>query len=282
MSDEVPTRDPRRRRVLRDIAGHRCRQRPAARGSDDPDRRALIRARRARDTELSSARPSSDRVAGDDASGGPRDPEPGSPSRSRRSRAPSARSSGSRSRRCSLSARAYRGLPRTADRDVPLTRADRRCRSQRSRVQFDRDHTTVLHAVRAVSSPLCGPTPRWLTPSTVHESSSVHTSRHHCRLLNVPPTVHPSRPPDETAAGEAMTVSSPQPSTTLNTSESDRKMQDVSMKLSTFTRKTPHRPPARRAGPFRRRSTLPSLGGIQLDAAGSSPRRCAPPTWSSG
>ena len=64
-----------------------------------------------------------------------------------------------------------------------------------------------------------------------------------------------------------MNVSSPQASTTLNTSESDRKMQDVSMKLS-ISRENLFAGLQIVSRAVSTRSTLPSLGGIQLDAAG--------------
>ncbi len=66
--------------------------------------------------------------------------------------------------------------------------------------QFDRDHTTILHAIRAVSSTRLEPTPRQLTLSTEPVNSSVRTrAGHRCRLLTVPSTVHHNRrPPTET------------------------------------------------------------------------------------
>ena len=75
--------------------------------------------------------------------------------RSPRSREPSARSSGSRSRRLLSPSRALRGLPRAAARDVPLARADHLSLAEIAR-QFDRDHTTILHAVRVVSARAAG------------------------------------------------------------------------------------------------------------------------------
>jgi DNA polymerase-3 subunit beta len=62
-----------------------------------------------------------------------------------------------------------------------------------------------------------------------------------------------------------MTVSSPQPSTTPDTSDSDRKMQDSSMKLS-LSRDNLASALQIVSRAVSTRATLPSLGGIQLEA----------------
>jgi DNA polymerase-3 subunit beta len=64
-----------------------------------------------------------------------------------------------------------------------------------------------------------------------------------------------------------MNIRSPQPSTTLNTSESDRKMQHSPMKLS-LSRDILLSALQIVGRAVSTRSTLPSLGGVQLEAAG--------------
>src|SRR4051795_11400500 len=66
-----------------------------------------------------------------------------------------------------------------------------------------------------------------------------------------------------------MNLGSPQPSTTLNTSEPDRKMHGEAMKLS-LSRENLLSGLQIVSRAVSTRSTLPSLGGIQLTAAGSS------------
>ena len=131
-----------------------------------------------------------------------------------------------------------------------VTRADRHV-ARRDRASASTATTPRSSTPSARSPPAPQATPSSLTPSTGHESSSVHTSQARCASSQ-----HATRPSTDpvhrrNSTGEAMNPGSPQPSTTLNTSEPDRKMQGASMKLSRFPRKPPGRSADRRAAPFR-------------------------------
>ena len=135
--------------------------------------------------------------------------------------------------------------------------------------EFNRDHTTVLHAIRTVAARL---EPGSDTVVSLHRSRELLTpssTPERCpRLkLSTGPAQSPTRlvhrpiPPFS-----AVSPTSPQPSTALNTSESDRKMQDPSMKFS-ISRDVLLAALQVVGRAVSSRATVPSLSGVRLTAA---------------
>ena len=204
-------------------------QRSPPPGSDDPRGRLLLDAQRAghaaaRSPGARTRHPPAIRLPT------PRSTAP-TPPASTRSRRPSAPSAVSPARTSSRQSGPL-AISHARQLAMYLTREQTSLSLAQIAREFNRDHSTVLHAIRTVASRL-EPAPRPQPVSTAHEllASTARLRSHHLR-----PPDHATSPQtpstDPITQSIAMNPTSPQPSTTLNTSETDRKMQDPSMKLS--------------------------------------------------
>ena len=160
----------------------------------------------------------------------PAQPTPPASAQSRRPSAPCSASPGRTSCR--------RGEPRGSQ-----ARGSSRCTSRRELTslslaqiarQFDRDHSTVLHAIRTVSGRLDPDSDTSAVLHRVHQLLATQTDPAVTEpgLLHQPTTLSTPAVRRLIAHHPTMSSTSPQPSTAVNTSEIDRKMQDSPMKLS--------------------------------------------------